>query len=244
MQTQRALPLSCDTTFTPERGGALDPTSPWLAVSFGQHTFDAEGLEAAGRFFSRAMHWPGGASGVTIGRGYDMGGRTQSQIRSELTLAGLDAAGAEQLSRAAGLRGASADAFFQRERCSAPVLSLEVQHSLFQRVTLPETIRDIQRILSKPDVVSTYGRVEWDTLPRPAQEILFDLRYRGDYTPGSREVLQPLLVRGDWAGLADAIQDEGFWRGRGVPAGRISARSALAEELRSAVRDESTRQEA
>ena len=209
----------------------LDPSSPMLTVSFGQSTFDAEGLEAPGRFFSRALHWPGGASGVTIGRGYDMGGRTRNQIERELASAGLDSLSSAFLSRAAGLRGQAAADFFRREKEGAPVLSLDVQNALYERVTVPETVRDIQRIFSKPDTVSEYGAVSWSDLPRTVQELVFDLRYRGDYTPGTREVIQPLLVSRDWDGLRKAMQDTTYWEGRGVPANRIRSRASLAENL-------------
>lgn len=232
METVRPTSCSSQKIPIPQAVEPLDPTSAWLSVSFGQTTFDAEGLEAPGRFFSRALHWPGGASGVTIGRGYDMGWRSSTQIQSELSRAGLDPAGVELLARAAGLRGAAASRFFEQERSAAPILPLETQHALFEQVTMPETIRDIERILTKPDVVSTYGAVSWPELPNAAQELLFDLRYRGDYTPATREFLQPLLVAKDWSGLADAVENEALWRGRGVPEGRIAARAEIAQELR------------
>src|SRR5262249_51741927 len=46
-----------------------------LQVSQGQVTFDAEGNDlVASPYYSRKIIWPGNAeSGVTIGRGYDMG---------------------------------------------------------------------------------------------------------------------------------------------------------------------------
>jgi|694.fasta_scaffold04850_2 hypothetical protein len=232
MQTQPVFPYSCQPTQGYQPADPVNRTSEWLFVSFGQATFDAEGLEGPGRFFSRALHWPGGASGATIGRGYDMGSRTAAQIQADLTSAGVASAGAELLSRAAGLRGAAAKEFFERERCSAPVLTLQEQNRLYEQVTMPETVRDVQRILSKPDVVATYGSVSWAELPLPAQEILFDLRYRGDYTAGTREFLQPLLVAKDWKGVADLMQDHSRWISRGVPAGRALARAKMAEGLR------------
>lgn len=46
-----------------------------LTVKEGQVTFNAEGNDIQHSiFFSRHIHWPGGKSGVTLGRGYDMGG--------------------------------------------------------------------------------------------------------------------------------------------------------------------------
>lgn len=149
-------PASCSFSrpITPNSEPAYEPMSPLLQVGFGQRTFDAEGLETPGRFFSRAMHWPGGASGVTVGRGYDMGGRSPEQVQRELLLAGLEAGEAALLSRAAGLKGGEAQRFVGEWRPCAPVLSLQAQQALFTNVTLPETLLDVRRILEKPDVVS------------------------------------------------------------------------------------------
>lgn len=208
-----------------------EPLSPHLNVAFGQGTFDAEGSEQVGRFFSRTIHWPGGASGVTIGRGYDMGGRSQPQVLRELTSAGMAACDAQWLSQAAGLRGSSAAAFFARERGNSPLMPLEVQKALFEGVTTAETVADIQRIFSKPDVVQMYGAASWDSLPRAAQEIVFDLRYRGDYTPRTRELLQPALVAGDTTELKRIMLDTALWRGLNVPEGRIRARAEMARAL-------------
>ncbi|WP_284215178.1 peptidoglycan-binding protein, partial [Mixta theicola] len=91
---QRLLNLSPSGLVTPLSVyfmAALKAMSPYnrphqrggmLRVSQGQFTFDNEGLEhstAAVPFravptpwFSRVLHWPGGFSGVTLGRGFDM----------------------------------------------------------------------------------------------------------------------------------------------------------------------------
>jgi len=43
-------------------------------------TFDAEGQERRGRYFSRVAHVPGPWSGVTIGRGYDLKYRKADEV--------------------------------------------------------------------------------------------------------------------------------------------------------------------
>jgi hypothetical protein len=107
-----------------------------------------------------------------------------------------------------------------------------VQQSLFVGVTTPETIADIERIFAKEDTVARYGAVSWDALPKPVKEIVFDLRYRGDYTPRTREFIQPLLVSHDWEGLYGVMTDTDRWRDLNVPQGRIDARAEMAEALR------------
>lgn len=209
---------------------SVEPGSP-LIVPFGQPTFDAEGSEHASRYFSRSIHWPGGASGVTIGRGYDMGQRTPLQIVSELTYAGVPNHQAEWFRQAAGLRGEAARRFVESETGRAPVLSIEAQKKLFEVVTTTETIADIRRIMNKPDVVQKYGRASWDDLSTPVQELVFDLRYRGDYTPTTRERLQPLINANDLVGLQEVMNDTCYWRAIGVPRDRIERRQELASSF-------------
>ncbi len=212
------------------RAVTVDPRSPLLRVAFGQATFDAEGTEFPGRFFSRRASWPGTEySGVTIGRGYDLGSRTQLQVVRELTLAGVSRPEAVLLSGGAGLRGLAAERFVANREERLPILSLESQRALFERITTPETVADIKRIFSKPDVIEAYGALHWDNLPQPIQELVFDLRYRGDYTPLVRQSLHPLLVRADWDGVRELMNNRDFWAARGVPTARIQARERIAD---------------
>jgi len=206
---------------------AIKPKHPDLRVSFGQTTFDAEGQEARGRFFSRVMHWPGGSSGVTIGRGYDMGQRTRLQVIAELRHAGMSADDATFFGDAAGLRGEAAAQFVRMRMVESPVLTIPTQRTLFEEITSRETVADIQRIMTKPDVVAKYGSVAWEELSDYAREVVFDLRYRGDYTPTTREALQPLLVSGDDEGLKDLMNDTAYWTRCKVPAQRIRDRSQI-----------------
>jgi hypothetical protein len=203
-----------------------------LCVAFAQRTFDAEGLEQVGPFFSRTISWPKlGNSGVTIGRGYDMGFRTPQQVYRELTAAGMSEGAAQFLARGAGKRGRAAGQFVTAHKTEAPVMSLEVQKKLFESVVTPQMIGDIRRIFNKPDTVAAYGQLDWEELSPVAQEIVFDLRYRGDYTPRTRQVLQPALVSHDYTKLRAIINDTAYWSSLGVPAARIKERQRMAEDL-------------
>jgi GH24 family phage-related lysozyme (muramidase) len=63
---------------------------------------------------SNHLYWPGGASGVTLGAGYDMKRRTKAVIEADLAAIGLPAAVSASISEAAGLEGAAARAFAHR----------------------------------------------------------------------------------------------------------------------------------
>ena len=68
------------------------------------------------RGVSNRLHWPGGASGVTLGPGYDMRHRSSAEIVRDLTAVGVDRASAQAVSRASGLAGSAARDFVARHR--------------------------------------------------------------------------------------------------------------------------------
>ena len=80
------------------------------------------------------------------------------------------------------------------------------------------------RISSKADVVHKYGRTNWDTLNPLIKDVLVDLRYRGDYTGSTREVVQPPAVANDLAAFTAALTRRSYWEGRGVPRDRYNRR--------------------
>jgi hypothetical protein len=212
-------------------GKKLSLPGDFFRVPFAALTFDSEGQENSSRFFSRKIHYPGGAaSGVTIGRGYDLGGRTYAEIKRHLIESGAPSKDALFFASAAGLRGEHAAAFVREKRKHSPEISPEVQYNLFAKILVPHYVQDIQRIFKKSDVVEAYGAADWDQLPTNVQSLLFDLRYRGDYSGETRKRLQPALVANDTAAFMNIIRDEEYWIGRGVPSGRVSARIAASYE--------------
>lgn len=227
-ELMRGIGKPSSSNSTTSRLSSSDP----FKVSFGQRTFDAEGTEKPGIYFSRQIGWPPkGASGVTIGRGYDLGQRSAGLIIKELTAAGMPLADAQYLSKAAGLRKENAGRFVKNHLGTAPIMSPEVQRNLFEDVLAPKYVSDIKRIFSKPDVKKAYGEASWDNMPMPAKELVFDLMYRGDYSPTTRKVLQPLLVNEDYKGLAALMNNTAYWNARGVPSERMKERQAIARDL-------------
>ena len=79
-----------------------------------QHLFDSEGLEnPGGRFHSRVPHLPPGASGVTIGRGYDMKSRSKQSVIRDLKNTGMSESDAKRLAEGVGLTGQAAKKFIK-----------------------------------------------------------------------------------------------------------------------------------
>ena len=204
-----------------------DNSRLFLKVPRGQFTFDLEGIESPGRrFHSRSASIPSSGSGVTIGRGFDLGQFSSLQIGQMLAKSGFDAPFIERAQGASLLEGKAAREYISTNTIRD--ISMQEQWSLFNE-TRNFMERDVRRISEKPDTVAFYGSVNWDGLSRITQDLFVDLRYRGDYSGETRKLLQPVLVNNDLVGLAQVLSDESYWISqRGVPKERFEARKELA----------------
>ncbi|WP_233166510.1 pesticin C-terminus-like muramidase [Archangium sp. Cb G35] len=176
-------------------------------VPKGQLTFDAEGQEERGRYFSRTPHHPTMSSGVTIGRGYDMKHRSTEEVVADLTAAGVPQADAELLAQGAKLTDQAARDFVNRPDVAAIEISQSAQKNLFNTV-YDEHEQDMMRIANGPSQLEAYGQVDWENLDPAILDLAVDLRFRGDYTPLTRKEVQPLIVNNDLQGLYDLFSNE------------------------------------
>lgn len=163
----------------------------------GTLTFNAEGSSNPNSpYFSRIPHWPEGASGVTIGRGYDMKLRSQSEVYYDLLNAGVDAYQAEALSYGAGLEGLEAKKFVNENKHNFNPISEEAELNLFNQI-YPEYIARAEAKASDPAVVEKYGYTDWDNLHPGIKEVLVDMTYQGQYRSSTRKLIQPAVVAND-----------------------------------------------
>lgn len=213
-----------------DASAAAQPENDPFKVDQGQLTFDAEGTEG-GRYHTRTAHWPGGASGVTIGRGYDLGHHTETNIVEDMTSAGIAEADAQKFAAATGLKGAEAKTWLDEHKSELPEITAEQQEALFE-TTYAEHLADVKRISGNyaktkakeagtPDETAEFS-VNFDTLNPIIKDILVDLRYRGDYTPATRVHVQPLAIANDLKGLATVMADRDKWKS--VPQDRFDRR--------------------
>ena len=105
-------------------------------INKGLITFDAEGNDTpSSPYFSRNIHWPGNElSGVTLGRGYDMGSRSESEIYNHMLAAGVDAMQASKISKANGLKGNKAQQFLVVNKETIGTISRDQQIELFNLI--------------------------------------------------------------------------------------------------------------
>ncbi len=197
-----------------------------FAVKRGQLTFDAEGTEG-GRYHSRAAHLPPAPSGVTIGRGYDVGQHPAAKIVADFVAAGIPEEQAAIFAEAAGKKGQTAQQWLAENKDRLGEITSGQQKSLFE-TTYGEMAGDVQRISDKKDTRAAYGEVDLDEADPTVRDLLVDLRYRGDYTTGSRKRVQGLAAENDVAGLAAVMNDRDQWAG--VPPDRFERRAAYATQ--------------
>jgi len=196
------------------------PSKTNVSPERGRVTFEAEGNEG-GRYHSRVLHVPSASSGLTLGRGYDMKSKSSATIATDLIKAGVDPENARKLSEAAGLSGEAAKKFIQDQGMNGFEISEMAQKNLFD-ITYQSEAGDAKRICEKSDTRALFGACEWEKLAPEIQDMVVDLKYRGDYTPAARLKIQKLVASNDLEGLAQALSDASNWRN--VPKDRFERR--------------------
>lgn len=158
-----------------------------MADMKGGITFNGEGNNNRGsRFYSRVIHYPErGISGVTIGRGYDMGSRTTQEIYSDLTRAGVTPAQAQAISQAARLRGDSARQFVRENRELIGEITEQQQVKLFNHIY--PVYEQRARRTYETRTANVAERTAWHDLHPAIRDVVVDIVYQG--FQGSRTML-------------------------------------------------------
>lgn len=179
------------------------------------------------RFLKQPI-WPGGASGVTIGIGYDLGynrvSRIQRDWRGKVTDADL-----EKLKNVSGLKGDAAEK--ELNRLQAINIPFDNANYVFSKSTLPRYAASTRK---------AYPGIE--KLFADAQAALLSLVYnRGTSMSGSRRkemaAIRALVLQQDYAGITQEIRNmKRLWTDRGL-SGLLQRRDDEADLLSNANRD-------
>ncbi|EOL8966985.1 peptidoglycan-binding protein [Cronobacter dublinensis] len=164
-----------------------------LQVREAQFTFDNEGADyitATDPFrphsyplFSRILHWPNSAaSGVTLGRGYDMGNRSSGEIFATLRQAGIEEYKAILASKAAFLKGRDAASFVKVYGPLFGEITHQQQIRLFE-IAIQFYISEAKRIFSgrKARMMSA---ISWEKMRVRLKDIYIDSLYQGCESAG------------------------------------------------------------
>lgn len=178
--------------------------------------------------FLLAPSWPGSASGVTIGIGYDLGYHTQNQIQSDWggRVSGKDL---DQLVSLAGTTGARAKEAVQG--LSDIRIPYDAACDVFYSSSLAKTAVKVRK---------AYPGVQ-DLFP-DAQAAMLSLVYnRGTAMagPSRREMaaLKALVAVADYAGMAEQfLSMKRLWEGKGLP-GLLKRRDQEARLIQGSDRD-------
>ncbi|RRZ92939.1 pesticin C-terminus-like muramidase [Erwinia sp. 198] len=157
-------------------------------------TFRAEGSNSkSSLYFSRKIHFPqdaercdGVLSGVTLGRGYDLGHRSRSEIISDLTYAGLPVSKAKKLAEASRLTGCEARNFVKKHHHEIGIITEIQQVKLFEKIYPDYEVRAKNNynswLKNRSDIVP------WGSLSLAIKNVLIDFVYQG-YTKSARPML-------------------------------------------------------
>jgi len=146
------------------------------------------------------VHWPNtAASGVTLGKGYDIGSRTAAEVIADLTGAGMSREQATIISEGVGLTGAAAGTWVTNNRARVGEIALDVQYRLlssqmqvytdlaYEQATSTETLANNNNARSREVragvEAGTYVMTDeqWNNLHPAMIEFITDLRYQGGY---------------------------------------------------------------
>lgn len=172
------------------------PAEDEVTIQSGQLTTFGEGDDA----LTGHIHWPGtSSSGVTLGKGYDIGSRSKTEVITDLTTAGMSQSQAERIAEGCGLKGNAARDFVRQNRASVGEIARDVQYALLagQLDRFREKARDTAtnttaessnrnaagRERKEGVAAGTYVMTieEWDGLHPAMVEFLTDLIYQGGY---------------------------------------------------------------
>ncbi len=172
------------------------PVPTTLTITSGALTRLGEGNDAQTKY----IHWPNtAASGVTLGKGYDIGNRTTQQVKDELTAAGMGLDQATKISAGAGLKASDAEDFVSEHKTEIGEIAKDVQSKLLDRLmveygekaksTATSTVADAtnrnaagrEAKEGKPAGTYVLTEAQWTGLHPAMVEFLTDLIYQGGY---------------------------------------------------------------
>lgn len=158
--------------------------------------------------FLKNPTWPGGASGITIGIGYDLGYNTVEQFEKDWKGKIFDN-DLNTLKRAIGVKGTSAKITISRYRHIS--ISWDAAFAVYKQSTLPRFINYTKNAFPKSE----------ELCPDAFGALVSLVFNRGTSMSGSTRVemanIRPLVLKKDYDGIAKEIRSmKRLWVGRGL----------------------------
>ena len=189
-------------------------------VPKGYFTFRAEG--AATDPNTDNLHWPKGASGVTIGPGYDLKEKDAGKVYIDMISIGVSREDAEIIKKGVAKTGSDAEKFVNENKSKIKNLTKEQKIRLFQKIWTRQYLTQAERVynklpkkifekdisfLKKPDSKVSWDKVKWEDLDNEILDMIVDLSYQGAYSYKRRDI-QYVSTKNDRSLLAEAIKHD------------------------------------
>lgn len=195
---------------TIENDPSIDNSGDSLKVSKGQFTFDVEGDDfyRGSPYFSRIPHVPGAdkesnKSGITIGRGTDLG--QQELEQSDFESAGIQTDFAIWLAGAKGKKASDARNYLKSipDNFKGKVITRAAQKKLFEN--LIETYEERTKKYFDDKLDSEDFLIKWTNIDSEIKEVLIDMAYRGDLKQKTVDKILDMVSKNDKPKLAKFV---------------------------------------
>jgi RHS repeat-associated protein len=209
----------------------------FLNVPWFQSTFEFEGKDIPSnkntysRIPKKLVDKKGNAigdSGVTLGRGFDLGRKNPATIKKLMTRIGLSSSQVNTLVGAVGHHGADHVTYFDahKEALTAIELTREQQYLLYM-YAIKDRADDAKTDRYEKDMKGNDG-FAWEDLDEKIRMLMTDLNYRGDLTDANRTKLKDSVSKNDLKEVCTVISDQKYWVGiRRVPQARFEERKSI-----------------
>ena len=157
----------------------------------GYFTFHAEGASSSA---TDKLHWPKGASGVTIGPGYDLKERTELAVYADMISVGISREDANIIKKGAGKKFHEAEMFVKNYKDKIKPINKAQKIALFNmiwnRYYVPTSKRLFKKlpheiyeknisVINKKDSKVFWHKTDWEDLDNRIIDIIVDLLYQG-----------------------------------------------------------------
>lgn len=214
-----AFSLTASSANSPGEPESAGPDANTVTLVSGQMT-------RLGEDKPKDIYWPGTtSSGVTLGIGYDIGGRSKASVITQLTAAGMSADQATKIAEGAGLKGDAAQKFVLDNKKSIGTIADAVAEALFTD-TMAAKRKEAKALATsktasqdgKGNYVNARGREmldqveegsyvmsgeQWDRLHPAMVELITDMKFQGGFYAYDRIAkVNAVLIANDGDDLA------------------------------------------
>ncbi|MDV5356699.1 hypothetical protein QM201_17645 [Enterobacter asburiae] len=144
-------------------------------------------------------------SGLTLGRGYDMGNRSAGEILSTLMLGGIEEYKAQLCAKAAGLKNREADQFVKVYGPFVGEITHQQQIRLFE-IAYREKIEYGKGVYSRHvEKLKIVNAVQWNSLDKVIRDAFIDTLYQGNIT---RQMVKIMAQGGSRQQIIDYLRND------------------------------------